>query len=32
MELTKKQAKGLDIAIQRYLDGAKCTVIVGYAS
>lgn len=29
--LTKKQSKGLDIAIQRYKDGEKYTVISGYA-
>ena len=29
--LTKKQAEGLKIAIQRYLDGEKYTVISGYA-
>lgn len=31
MELTKKQAEGLDIAIQRFRDGEKYTVISGYA-
>ena len=31
MQLTKEQSKGLDIAVQRYLEGAKCTVIAGYA-
>ena len=29
--LTKKQEEGLKIAVQRYLDGEKCTVISGYA-
>lgn len=31
MELTKKQAQGLDIAIQRYKNGEKYTVIAGFA-
>ena len=31
MELTKKQEQGLKIAIQRYRDGEKYTVISGYA-
>lgn len=31
MELTPKQQEGLDIAIQRYKDGQKYTVISGYA-
>ena len=29
--LTKKQEEGLKIAVQRYLDHEKCTVISGYA-
>ena len=29
--LTDKQEQGLKIAIQRYLDGEKYTVISGYA-
>ena len=29
--LTNKQEQGLKIAIQRYLDGEKYTVISGYA-
>ena len=32
MELTLKQQKGLEIAIQRYKDREKYTVISGYAS
>ena len=31
MELTTKQTEGLDIAIERYKNGAKYTVISGYA-
>ena len=31
MELTLKQSKGLDIAVQRYKDREKYTVIGGYA-
>lgn len=31
MELTKKQQEGLDIAIQRFIDGEKYTIISGYA-
>ena len=31
MELTLRQEQGLKIAVQRYLDGEKCTVISGYA-
>ena len=31
MELTELQKKGLDIAVQRYQDGEKYTVISGYA-
>lgn len=30
MELTKKQEEGLKIAIKRYKDGEKYTVIGGY--
>lgn len=30
MELTSRQEQGLKIAVQRYLDGEKCTVISGY--
>ena len=32
MELTKKQAEGLLISIDRYKAGKKYTVISGYAS
>ena len=32
MELTKKQQEGLDIAVKRYHDREKYTVISGYAS
>lgn len=31
MELTKRQEEGLKIAVQRYIDGEKFTVISGYA-
>lgn len=31
MELTKKQAQGLDIAINRYLMGERFTTIAGFA-
>lgn len=31
MELTKNQEKGLKIAVARYHDGEKYTVIAGYA-
>lgn len=31
MELTKKQKKGLKIAVARYCSGEKYTVIAGYA-
>lgn len=31
MELTKKQEAGLKIAVARYHDGEKYTVISGYA-
>ena len=31
MELTEKQKKGLDIAVQRYFDGERYTIISGYA-
>ena len=31
MELTEKQKTGLNIALQRYKAGEKCTVISGYA-
>ena len=31
MELTKRQEEGLKIAVQRYTDGEKFTVISGYA-
>lgn len=31
MELTKKQEKGLKIAVARYRDGEKYTAIAGYA-
>ena len=31
MELTQKQKEGLDIALDRYLQGEKYTIISGYA-
>ena len=31
MQLTKKQEEGLRIAVQRYRNREKCTVISGYA-
>lgn len=31
MELTKRQEEGLKIAVARYYDGEKYTVIAGYA-
>lgn len=31
MQLTIKQQKGLDIALERYKEHKKCTVISGYA-
>ena len=31
MELTKRQEEGLKIAVQRYIDGEKFTVISVYA-
>ena len=31
MELTAQQLKGLDIAVQRYRQGERYTVISGYA-
>ena len=31
MQLTEKQLKGLDIAIQRFKNNEKYTVIAGYA-
>lgn len=31
MELTDKQQKGLEIAVKRFLDKEKYTVISGYA-
>jgi len=32
MQLTYKQEEGLKIAVRRYLDNEKVTVISGYAS
>lgn len=31
MELTEKQKEGLEIAVKRFLDKEKYTVIAGYA-
>jgi exodeoxyribonuclease-5 len=31
MELNEKQKQGLDVAVQRYLNGERCTIIAGFA-